>query len=53
MWQALVGWMRRAIDTAMVNGSVSALIAYSLLHSYEMLSFVRCSLIRCGHSPDH
>jgi len=52
MWQALVGWMRRAIDTAMVNGSVTAVIAYSLLHSYEMLSFIRCSLIGCGHSPD-
>lgn len=53
MRQASVGWMRRVIDTAMLNGSVSALIAYSLLHSYEMLSFIRCSLIGCGQSPDH
>jgi hypothetical protein len=52
MWQASVGWMRRAVDTAMFNGSTSALIAYSLLHSQEMLSFIRCSLIGCGQSPD-
>jgi len=53
MWHASAGWMRRAVDTAMVNGSASALIAYSILHSHEMLSFIRCSLIGCGQSPDH
>jgi hypothetical protein len=53
MWQTLVGWMKRAVDTAMVNGSAIAVIAYSILHSHEMLSFIRCSLIGCGQSPDH
>jgi hypothetical protein len=52
MWQASVGWMRRAVDTAMVSGSATAVIAYSILHSHEMLSFIRCSLIGCGQPPD-
>jgi hypothetical protein len=52
MWQAAVEWMRRAVDTAMFNGSTVALIAYSILHSYEMLSFIRCSLIGCGQPLD-
>jgi hypothetical protein len=52
MWQASVGWMRQAVDAAMVSGSLTAVIAYSLLHSQEMLRFLRCSLIGCGQSPD-
>ena len=51
MWHVSTGWMRRAVDTAMFSGSAAALIAYSLLHSQEMLSFIRCSLIGCGQSP--
>jgi hypothetical protein len=53
MWHASVGWMTRAIDTAMLNGSVSALLAYSLLHSYEMLAFVRCRLVGWGQCAGH
>ena len=51
MWHASVGWMRRTVDTAMVNGSIVAIIAYSILHSQEVLRFLRCSLIGGGQSP--
>jgi len=52
MWDASVGWMKRVVDTAMVHGSVTAVLVYSLLHSHEMLRFLRCSLIGCAQAPD-
>ncbi len=52
MWHASRAWIGQVVESAMLNGSVPAVMAYSVLHSREMLAFVRCRLIGCGPSPD-
>lgn len=45
--------MQRAVDTGVLKGSVVALFAYTVLHSHETLSFLRCRLVCRGQDADH
>ena len=53
MWRASSGWMERAVDAGILKGSGMALLAYTVLHSHEALSFTRCRLVCRGRDSDH
>jgi hypothetical protein len=53
MWRASSGWMERAIDAGILKGSGMALLAYTVLHSHEALSFLRCRLVCREQGADH
>ncbi len=53
MWRASSGWMERAVDAGILKGSGMALLAYTVLHSYEVLSFIRCRLVCRGQDANH
>ena len=53
MWRASSGWMEKAVDAGILKGSGMALLAYTVLHSYEVLSFIRCRLVCRGQDANH
>ena len=53
MWHASDGWMQRTVNAGMLKGSGVALLAFTLLHSHEILLFIRCRLVCRGQDADH
>ena len=51
MLRASGGWMQRAIDAGMLEGSGVVLPASAFQHIHDILNFVRCRLVCRGQDP--